>query len=409
MEKNEKHDIIVWGATGFTGRLVAEYLCSERCTDRVRWAMAGRSRQRLESLRRELAQRHPAAGDVDLVVADSEDRASLDAMVARSRVVLSTVGPYARYGSPLVAACVEAGVSYCDLTGEVHWMRRMIDLHYGAAQETGARIVHACGFDSIPSDLGCLMVQEHALATAGRPCQSVTFYLRSAKGGFSGGTVATMLSTFEVASADRDVARLLRDPYALNPDGRPGPDGPDQQGVGYDRDLGCWTSPFIMASVNTRVVRRSNALLDQRYGADFRYREVTAHPGLTGLPRAVASTAGVLGMMTSIALPPTRALMRRFVLPSPGEGPSRRERDAGHFSATLLGLLPDGNRIRARVAGQGDPGYKATSIMAAQAALRLALDPDLPPGGVLTPACLGMPLVDRLRRAGMTFAIDRPD
>lgn len=400
-----EHDIIVWGATGFTGRLVAEYLAGEGWTDGLRWAMAGRSRQRLEALRGELERRGLDVADVELLVADSADRASLDALVARGRVVLSTVGPYAQYGSALVAACAEAGVDYCDITGEVHWMRRMIDSHHARAQESGARVVHACGFDSIPSDLSCLVVQEHALATTGRPCSSVGYYLRTMKGGWSGGTAATMLSTLELAREDRAVARVLADPYALSPGG--GEDGPDQRGVVFDRDLGCWTAPFLMAPINTRVVRRSNALLGYRYGEGFRYREAIAHCGAAGLPRALAAAAGAAGLMAGMLFPPSRALMRRFVIPAPGEGPSREVRDAGHFDATVLGLLPDGAKIRARVAARGDPGYKATAMMVAQSALCLALDAEVPRrGGVLTPACLGMPLVERLRRAGMTFAVE---
>jgi short subunit dehydrogenase-like uncharacterized protein len=407
MNETQRYDIVVWGATGFTGRLVAEYLAAGGAPEGVRWAMAGRSRHRLEALRRELAVRSPVAADVEILVADSGDRASLDALVAQTRAVIAVVGPFAQYGSELVAACAEAGVDYCDITGEVHWMRWMIDRYHDVARDTGARIVHACGFDALPSDLGCLLVQEHALATTGSPCRSVTYYMRKAKGSWSGGTAATMLATVELASQDRGVARLLADPYALNPTSSPtGADGPDQRSVRYDRDLGCWTGPFVMAAVNTRVVRRTNALLEQRYGADFRYRELTAFRGVAGLPRAVAATAGLMGMMAGFILPPGRALMRRFVLPAPGEGPSRQERDAGFFNAGVLGLLPDGRTIQASVAGQGDPGYKATATMVAQAGLCLALD-DLPRrGGVLTPAaCMGSTLIKRLRQAGMTFSL----
>lgn len=404
----QRHDIILWGATGFTGRLVAEHYASGGCPAGVRWALAGRSLDRLEGLRRELAAIDPAAAELELVLADSNDPASLQALARRARVVCSTVGPYQLHGSELVRACVEAGTSYCDLTGEVHWMRQMIERHHERARETGARIVHACGFDSIPSDLGCWLLQRHARRELGQPCRTVAFYLMAARGGFSGGTAASMLATME-AAADPSVARVLADPYALSPDGSAARvDGPDQRGLAHDRELGCWTGPFIMAGVNTRVVRRTAALLDADYGAGFRYREASAFCGRGGLARAAATTAGTLALMTGVMLRPTRSLLKRFVLPGPGQGPDRAAREAGYFEARLLGQTPAGERVQAAVAADGDPGYKATATMLGQSALCLALDGERlsPGGGVLTPAAsMGEPLLERLRRAGMTFTV----
>ncbi|HSP78791.1 MAG TPA: saccharopine dehydrogenase NADP-binding domain-containing protein, partial [Myxococcaceae bacterium] len=271
-------DIILWGATGFTGRLVAEYLAKTWDTHRARWALAGRSRSKLEEVRAGLAALNPACAELPLLLGDAKDSASLDALVSRTRVIISTVGPYARHGSELVAACARGGTDYCDLTGEVQWIRRMIDAHHEQARETGARIVHTCGFDSIPSDLGVLMLQEYMREQHGGHCSSVHYYLTRGRGGVSGGTVASLLQAVEESTADRSVRRILGNPHALDPEPRRGtPEEKDQMGVRYSEELGQWTGPFVMASVNTRVVRRSNALLGYPWGRDFLYSET---PGL---------------------------------------------------------------------------------------------------------------------------------
>jgi len=407
-------DIIVWGATGFTGRLVAEYLARTHDTHRARWALAGRDLGKLEQVRQSLAAISPACAELPLLTADARDTASLDALVPRTRVVCTTVGPYARYGSELVAASVRAGISYCDLTGEVQWMRRMIDAHHAQARQSGTRIVHTCGFDSIPSDLGVLMMQEHMRRTHDSHLDAVRLAMGPMRGGASGGTVASMLQALEDASADREARRAMAHPHGLDP--VPGPLRPesrDSLGIHYSQELGQWTGPFFMASVNTRVVRRSNALLGHPWGERFRYSEVASYgPGPRGLLRATGVTVGLGGFFAAAQVKPLRTLLEKTVLPAPGEGPSAEAREKGFFVARLLGEGTSTRtgrqvRLRGKVAAQGDPGYAATARMLSESALSLAFD-DLPAtGGVLTPAsCMGMRLVERLRRAGMTFEVE---
>ena len=412
--RSRDHDIVLWGATGFTGRLVAEHLVGRLAATGVRLALGGRDRKRLEAIRRELTRISPAAAELPLIVADSHDRASLDAMASATEVVCSTVGPYAVHGHELVAACVERETDYCDLTGEVQFIRQTIDRHHEAARASGTRIVHCCGFDSIPSDLGTLVLQETAAARHGAPFNDITFVLRGSRGGFSGGTVASLVNVLDEAASDRSVRRVLTDPYALNPEGeRQGPDGPDQSGPRFDDRLGRWTGPFVMAAINTRVVRRSNALLDWRYGRDFSYREVTGFgPGLRGRLAATAMAGGLGALVGALGWGPTRSLLRRTLLPSPGDGPDRRARERGFFTIDLhgRGTSKDGEAStgRIRVHGDHDPGYGETSRMLGESALCLALDgAELDsPGGVLTPAvALGLRLVERLRRVGMVFEV----
>ena len=405
--KDREFDVIVFGATGFTGRLVAEYLLERHgIGGDLKWAVAGRSPGKLDALKNELGD---AAADLPTVVADSSDADTLAALAARTRVVLTTVGPYALYGSKLVAACVDAGTDYCDLAGEVQWIRAMIDNHHARAQETGARIVHCCGFDSIPMDMGAWFLQQEAHRRFGSYCSRIMLYVKATKGTASGGTVASMANVAKTAREDRSVLRLLVDPYALNPEGeRDGPDGRDQQGSVFDEDTDSWTAPFIMARVNTRVVRRSHALAGYPWGRDFCYDEtVLTGKGLGGRLKAAFVSAGLAGLALGLAYGPTRKLMRRFVLPDPGEGPNRKQRESGFFNLMQLGTLPDGAILRCRITGDRDPGYGSTSKMLAEAALCLALDNPESPGGVLTPAAaMAAPLLERLRdNAGLTFDI----
>lgn len=412
-DRAREFDVVLFGATGFAGELVAEYLAELDPELGVRWAMAGRDLDKLERVRDAIAREHPHVADVPLIVANSMDRVSLDDMASRAEVVCSTVGPYARYGSELVAACVEQQADYCDLTGEVQWVRAMIDAHHDRARERGVRIVHCCGFDSIPSDLGTLVLQQHALDHYGRPCRRVTYALAGARGGFSGGTVASMLNVVEEVARNPQVRKVLADPYSLNPPGeRSGPDGRDQMGARYDAELGAWTGPFLMAPVNSRVVRRSNALRHYEYGREFRYREVmkTSSSPL-GLLAALGLSVGISAFAAAVAFGPTRQLLEQLVLPAPGEGPSREAIEAGFFKVQLVGEVGDdrgeSHTLHAEVIGQRDPGYGGTAVMLAEAALCLALQGDQlgTPGGVLTPAsAMGMPLVERLRDAGMTLA-----
>ena len=408
-QDEREFDIILFGATGFAGALVAEYYAG--LENPPRWAMAGRNMEKLEKLREDLSKDFPAIAEVDLVVANSSDKASLEAMAARTRVVCSTVGPYTKYGTALVEACIANGTHYCDLTGEAQWVRAMIDAHHESAREAGVRIVTCCGFDSIPSDLGTLMLQDHALETHGRPCSQVKFFVAKMRGGFSGGTVASMLELLTQASQDRSILKVLGHPYSLNPEGeRKGPDGSDQRWIRYDEDARAWTAPFLMAAINTKIVRRSNALLDYKYGKEFRYSEVTrTASGPSGMFAAVMMALGLGGFTMALMQEQTRALLEKFVLPAPGEGPSREMIDTGFFEIRLVGHVEGRTEpVRGKVRGERDPGYGATATMLGESAICLALDQERleSEGGLLTPAsAMGMVLVERLRDAGMTFEV----
>jgi short subunit dehydrogenase-like uncharacterized protein len=378
-------DIIVYGATGFTGRLVAEYLVAQ---DTPRWAMAGRSRAKLEEVRDLIG----APRDTPLMVAEADDAAALRAMAERTQVVLTTVGPYQLYGSTLVAACAATGTAYVDLCGEPGWMRHMIDVHAGEAERTGARIVFSCGFDSIPFDLGVLTLQEAAIARYGRPAPRVKGRVRAMKGGFSGGTAASLKATLAAAARDPGLVKLLTSPFALTP-GFAGPHQPAGLLPEYDATIGAWLAPFIMAPINTKNVHRTNLLLNQRYGTDFVYDEMMIAPGLGELGKAAADAIARLNPLAGDKGP------------KPGEGPSREERESGHYDLLFVGLMPDGGRIDAVVTGDRDPGYGSTSRMIAEAALTLVEGVGTGAGGIWTPgALMGAPLRDRLvRNAGLTF------
>ena len=405
---NREFDVVLWGATGFTGRLVAEHLLRRHGVDgEVRWAIAGRSEAKLAELRRDLGE---GAAELPLVLADADDQLSLDAMAARTRVVCATVGPYALYGSKLVAACVHHGTHYCDLTGEVQWMRRMIDSHHQRAGETGARIVHTCGFDSIPSDLGVLFLQQEMQRRHGVPAAAVKFRTREVRGGFSGGTVASMLNMLEEAERDPSIQPLLEDPYGLNPAGeRRGLDGPERKLPDYDADFNGWVTPFLMAAINTRVVRRSHALAGYPYGHEFRYDEGMLMPfGGWGFPLAAGISAGSAAFTAAAAMGAVRRQLARL-LPQPGQGPSAQTRESGYYVIELFGRHPhDGTaHMRVRIRGDRDPGYGSTSRMLGEAAVCLAKDALSSPGGVLTPAvAMGSALLERLPlHAGVTFEL----
>ena len=402
MPAERAHDVVVFGATGFVGRLTAEYLAGH-APEGVRIALGGRSRERLEKVRAELGVDWP------VVTGDSSDAEAMRALAESAKVVATTVGPYARYGTPLVEACAAAGTHYADLTGEPLWMREMIDRFHGPAEQSGARIVHTCGFDSIPSDLGVLVLREEA----GEELEATTLVVRAMKGGPSGGTLESMTGQLDDVRADKAKAKLANDPYALSPDRSAEPDlgrELDLRGPQHDDELGEWLAPFVMASVNTRVVRRSNALLQWRYGRRFRYREATAMgSGVAGRVKATGLSAGLGAFVAGMTFGPSRTVLRR-VLPAPGEGPSEKTRETGFFKIEIHARTVSGSRWVCRVAAKGDPGYKATALMLGEAALCLALDEERLPdrAGVLTPAtAMGMPLVERLRAAGMTLEASR--
>lgn len=383
------YDLVVYGATGFTGRLVAEYLAQREGTERI--ALAGRSQDKLRAVRGELGVDWP------LIVADAHDDEALAALASSTRAVVTTVGPYWKYGLPLVAACARAGTHYADLSGEVLFMRESIDRFDELARRTGARIVHASGFDSVPSDLGVMLLQEAAGGELGETVMAV----RWASGGFSGGTLASGIGQMEAVREDPHLREIMSDPYALTP-GETGPDAGDQLWVRRESVLDSWTAPFVMASINTRVVRRSNMLTGFAYGRDFRYKEVVATgPGLRGRAMATAVAAASTGGMAALSVGPVRSVASRF-LPSPGEGPSREAREHGGFRVEFRSTVPGGAVFGAEVIGHGDPGYQSTSRMLAESGLGLAAGDG--PGGVLTPStALGDVLVERLRAVGMTL------
>ena len=382
-------DVIVYGATGFTGRLVAEYLGGAYSD--LHWAMAGRSAAKLAEVRDLIG----AAADTPLVVADAGDPASLAAMAARTKVVLTTVGPYQAYGEPLVKACVEAGTDYVDLCGEPAWMRDIIDGYDGAAKQSGARIVLSCGFDSIPFDLGVFFLQQHAIAEKGAPLPRVKGRVRKMRGGFSGGTAASFALTMARAGKEPQIIDWLRDPFSLS-GGFSGPRQPHGAKPLFEEDLGSWSAPFIMASINTKNIHRSNALLGHRYGEDFVYDEMM----LTG--------PGEKGEQIAIAVAADKSMAENP--PKPGEGPSKEERESGSFDVMFTGEAADGARITVGVTGDKDPGYGSTSKMISEAAICLARDVgrDQTPGGVYTPApAMGEALVKRLKaKAGLTFEVE---
>jgi short subunit dehydrogenase-like uncharacterized protein len=412
MDAERGLDVVVFGATGFVGRLVADYL-GQHAPEGTRIGLAGRSESRLAEVRAGLGS---VAAGWPLIVADCEDEASLVALARAARVVATTVGPYRPRGLPLVAACAEAGTDYVDLSGEVLFERESIDRYHDVAAGTGARIVHGGGFDSVPSDLGVHLLSETVRADGGGELEDTTLVVTRLRGGLSGGTLASMMEQVDAIRADPRLRRIVADPYALSPDRAAEPDlgrQRDLRRVRHDADLGIWTGPFLMASTNSRLVRRSNALQDWAYGRRFRYREVSGYgAGRAGALRAAATTTVLGAGAAALAYPRTRRLLVGRVLPGPGQGPGQQTRRNGRFQMEIHTRTSAGRRYLARVAAQGDPGYEATSVMMGEAALALATDRDRRPGraGVLTPAtALGTVLTDRLRAAGMTFEATRVD
>lgn len=412
MDAERGLDVVVFGATGFVGRLVAGYL-GQHAPEGTRIGLAGRSESRLAEVRAGLGS---VAAEWPLIVADCGDEASLVALARAARVVATTVGPYAPRGLPLVGACAEAGTDYVDLSGEVLFERASADRYHTVAAASGARIVHGGGFDSIPSDLGVHTLYETVHADGGGDLEDTTLAVTRLRGGFSGGTLASITGHLDEVRGDPALRRKAADPYALSPDRRAEPElgrQRDLMKVRHDPDLGMWTGPFLMASINTRVVRRSNSLLDWAYGRKFRYREVSGYgPGRTGFMRATTATSALGALTAGLAYPRTRRLLVGRVLPGPGQGPSEKTRRGGRFRMEIIARTSAGRRYRATVAAQGDPGYQATAVMMGEAVLALVQDRDRLPGraGVLTPAtALGTVLTGRLRAAGMTFEAARAD
>jgi short subunit dehydrogenase-like uncharacterized protein len=405
--RDREHDVVVYGASGFVGKLTAAYL-AEAAPEGARIALGGRSAEKLERVRSELP---GAASEWPIVIADSGDTGALAELARSTGAVATTVGPYHRYGIGLVEACAEAGTNYADLTGETLFMRSTIDRFHEQAQASGARIVHTCGFDSIPSDIGVHLLHEHAAATGAGDLRGTTLVVVGAKGGVSGGTVESMRGQIDAARADRAALRTMVDPYALSPDRSAEPDlGTERDPVGVVRNpaLGGYLAPFVMGAVNTRVVRRSNALRGWAYGRELRYRELMlGGEGPAGAARAAAIAGGIGALVAGLSIPPTRKLLDR-VLPDPGEGPGEEARDSGFFAIDTHAMTAAGRHLVCRIRVEGDPGYKATAVMLGESALALALDGDGLPdaAGVLTPATgIGDRLAERLRAAGHEYDV----
>src|SRR6202048_4888785 len=395
MTSSSQFDIVVYGATGFTGQLVAEYLAAHYTGKTApKWAMAGRSLDKLAAVRDAIG----TPADTALIAADAGDPASLKAMLEQTRSVLSTVGPYQLYGSDLVAACAASGTDYLDLCGEPLWMRQMIDAHQATAQSSGARIVFSCGFDSIPFELGVFFCQETAEKALDAPVSRVKGRVRDMKGTFSGGTAASVKATFAAAAKDLSLVALLQNPFVLTP-GFEGPKQPRGNKPLLDEDMGLWTAPFVMASINTRNVHRSNMLMNFPYGKDFVYDEmVLTGPGEQGEANAKRLVAAVNAERMGAA----GGL-------KPGEGPSKEEQENGLYDLLFVAIAPDGRQIRVAVRGDRDPGYGSTSKMISECAICLLRDAPEVPGGIWTPgAAMGHKLIKRLvDHAGLTFEVEK--
>jgi len=408
-------DIVLYGATGFVGKLTAEYLA--RSAPEARIALAGRSTDRLRAVRDTLGE---SAQSWPVVAADADSPSTLNEMAARAQVVVTTVGPYTRYGLPLVSACAAAGTDYADLTGEAMFVRDSIDMYHKQAADTGARIVHACGFDSIPSDLSVYALYRTARDDGSGELVETNLVVRSFSGGVSGGTMASMLEILDAASRSPDVRRQLADPYTLStdrsaePELGPQPDLPWRRGRQIAPELtGLWTAGFVMAPYNTRIVRRSNALLDWAYGRGFRYSE-SMNVGSSFLaPLASAVVTGVGSATFGLGSRYFRLLPRRLVeriVPKPGTGPSPAARERGYYRIDTYTTTTTGARYVATMEQQGDPGYKATSVLLGECGLALAFDRDKLSDlrGVLTPAAaMGDALLARFPAAGVSLGTER--
>ena len=403
--------VVLYGATSFVGQITAHYLAEflsankDKSGSEITWAIAGRDQEKLNELQSKLTSK------VDIIIANSDDAASLDAMTEQTQVIISTVGPYLKYGEPLIKSCVDNGTDYVDLTGEAIFIKDMMDKYQEAAKQSGARIVNSCGFDSIPSDLGVYFTQKQAEAKFDSACDVIHMRVKAAKGGLSGGTIASMATIFEEVGQDKSRRKQVANPYLLNDD----KDAPNvrQSNVSkpeYDSEHKRWLAPFVMASINTRIVHRSNQLLGYEYGREFKYDEAMwMKDGIKGKLTSYALSAGLLGFATAMMITPSRELLSKHVLPKSGSGPSKEEQENGYFDIRLFGQTPNKDSITTKVTGDKDPGYGSTSRMLSQAALCLAQDisKEEVKGGFWTPAsAMGDKLLARLEKhAGLSFDV----
>ena len=403
--------VVLYGATSFVGQITAHYLAEflsankDKSGSEINWAIAGRDQEKLNELQSKLTSK------VDIIIANSDDAASLDAMTEQTQVIISTVGPYLKYGEPLIKSCVDNGTDYVDLTGEAIFIKDMMDKYQEAAKQSGARIVNSCGFDSIPSDLGVYFTQKQAEAKFDSACDVIHMRVKAAKGGLSGGTIASMATIFEEVGQDKSRRKQVANPYLLNDD----KDAPNvrQSNVSkpeYDSEHQRWLAPFVMASINTRIVHRSNQLLGYEYGREFKYDEAMwMKDGIKGKLTSYALSAGLLGFATAMMITPSRELLSKHVLPKSGSGPSKEEQENGYFDIRLFGQTANKDSITTKVTGDKDPGYGSTSRMLSQAALCLAQDisKEEVKGGFWTPAsAMGDKLLARLEKhAGLSFDV----
>ncbi len=369
------YDLVVFGATSFVGQILTRYLAEYFSTqqEQLSWAIAGRSQQKLQDLKSSLG---TLGESLPILIADASNQAELNALCAQTRVVVSTVGPYALYGEPLIQACVTNGTDYCDLTGETQWIKKMIEKYESQAQQSGARIVHCCGFDSVPSDMGVYYLQQQAQKQFNAPATQVSMRVKTLKGGASGGTVASLINVIQEAAADPALRKDLVNPYVLCP-----PDHGNSQRQIYiktakfDSDFNAWIAPFVMAAVNERVVHRSNALSGNAYGSNFSYNEaILTGEGLKGRFKALGVVSGLGVFMLAAVSKPVSQLMERYMLPKPGEGPTPEQQRTGRFDLRFIGKTEAGQTLKIKVTGDRDPGYGSTGKMLGQAALSLAID-----------------------------------
>ncbi|MDN3452147.1 MULTISPECIES: saccharopine dehydrogenase NADP-binding domain-containing protein [unclassified Psychrobacter] len=410
-EEKRPYAVVLYGATSFVGQITAHYLTNFLTNNKnkdgstVTWAIAGRDEEKLNKLQSKLGSK------VDIIIANSNDAASLDEMTKQTQVIISTVGPYLKYGEPLIKSCAENGTDYVDLTGEAIFIKDMMDKYQDTAKQSGARIVNSCGFDSIPSDLGVYFTQAKAEEQFGETCNVIHMRVKAAKGGISGGTIASMASIFEEAGEDKSRRKQVANPYLLNDDA----DAPNvrQDNVKkpeYDSNHKRWLAPFVMATINTRIVHRTNQLLSYEYGRDFKYDEAMwMKDGTKGKLSSYAMSAGLLGFATAMMIKPSRELLAKHVLPKAGSGPSKDEQENGYFDIRHFGQTAKNDTIIIKVTGDRDPGYGSTSRMISQAALCLAQDINKEDvgGGFWTPAsAMGDKLITRLEaHSGLSFEV----
>lgn len=405
-----KFDIVIFGATSFVGKIVCQYMLDRYGVDgSIKWAVAARNPHKLTRLKEDLGDKAAALKEF---VCDANDDQGLKELCDSTDLVISTVGPYALHGETLVRLCAARGTDYCDLTGEPQFIEKMLRRYEKVAQATGARIVHSCGFDSIPSDLGVYFLQQHAIERFGMPCNHVKLRVKAMKGGASGGTIASMMNIVKEASKDTRIRSVLTDPYALCPENH----GyslrqKNHKSAEFDEDFNAWTAPFVMAAINTRIVHRSNALLDDMYTKRFCYDEaVITGKDFSGASKANLTSFGLGAFMFAASLPPTRWALENVILPKSGEGPSPEQQEKGFFKLELHGTTQNNDVIRATVTGDRDPGYGSTGKMLSEAAICLRKDiaEDTLKGGFWTPAsAMGNTLISRLQEnAGLTFTIE---